>query len=444
MFTTPSEARSSGFMGNWGILTLDHGTLDLTRLGRTEELNAAGATPRTISGPADFLARYGPYQPEQDWRSVTMSPDFPTVAEVAGQLAPQSGLGTIDGVIAVDPEGIAALLELTGPISVPGRAAPLTAENAAEFLLRGQYEELSNPTRIDYLEEAAHAVTDRLTHGSLPGLRTIGNTLGAAVQGGHLLLHANDPTSQRLFRRLGASGTLAPAAGDYVGLTTQNWSGNKIELFLHRSLHYDVRVDPSTGEERATATITLANRAPTSGEPDYVIRSVTPTVPIGANRSVVSFYTSLTLDRATVQGQPVELTGQTERGMNVYTTTLTIPSGATAHLRLELQGGARARDHERHSHGAPHRGPPGDGEPRPRRRAHHRRGRMVARSPAPARGAGSRGGVERGAAAPHRSGGAAVEVNRGYRSARRALRRCRRDPPWPFEPLAAAAEYSYP
>ena len=38
---------------------------------------------------------------------MTMSPDFPTVAKVAGQeLAPQSGLGAIDGVIAVDPTGI--------------------------------------------------------------------------------------------------------------------------------------------------------------------------------------------------------------------------------------------------------------------------------------------------------------------------------------------------
>ena len=61
----------------------------------------------------------------------------------------------------------------------------------------------------------------------------------------------------------------------------------------------------------------------------------------GANRSLVSFYTYLALDQATVQCQAVELTGQTERGLNVYTTALTIPSGTTATLRLELHGGAR-------------------------------------------------------------------------------------------------------
>ena len=30
MFTTPSEARSTGFMGNWGVLTADNGRLQLT------------------------------------------------------------------------------------------------------------------------------------------------------------------------------------------------------------------------------------------------------------------------------------------------------------------------------------------------------------------------------------------------------------------------------
>ena len=277
MFTTPSEARSSGFIGNWGILTVDHGALALTGFGRTTELNPPfDQAPHTISGPADYLARYGAYQPERDWRSVTMSPDFPTVAKVAEELAPQSGLGPIDGVIAVDPEGIAALLKLTGPVAVAGRDEPLTAENAAAFLLRGQYEELNNPTRIDYLDEAGHAVADRLTHGSLPGLRTVGHVLGTAVKQGHILLQANDPTAEHLFRRLGASGTLVPSTGDYVGLTTQNWSGNKIELFLDRSLRYDVHVDPGTGEERATATITLVNRAPTTGEPDYLIGASDP------------------------------------------------------------------------------------------------------------------------------------------------------------------------
>jgi hypothetical protein len=269
-----------------------------------------------------------------------MSPDFPTVARVARELAPQSGLGNIDGVVAIDPVGIAALLKLTGPVTVPGRAKPLTAQNAADFLLRAQYETFANPQRIDYLEEAARAVTSKLTTGSLPGPRIVGKALAPAARDGHLLLQAFDPASEQLFARLGVSGQLAPPSGDYLGLTTENASGNKIELFLDRSVRYDVSVDPSAATEHASATITLVNRAPTSGLPPIVITSTDPNVATGANRSIVSFYTYLSLDHATVQGQPIELTGQTERGLNVYTTTLTIPSGATATLKLELRGAA--------------------------------------------------------------------------------------------------------
>src|SRR5262249_25066259 len=43
MFTTPSEARAtSGFMGNWGVITVTDGHFELTRFGRTAELNDAG------------------------------------------------------------------------------------------------------------------------------------------------------------------------------------------------------------------------------------------------------------------------------------------------------------------------------------------------------------------------------------------------------------------
>ena len=101
----------------------------------------------------------------------------------------------------------------------------------------------------------------------------------------------------------------------------------------------------TTGQQHAVASITLTNRAPTAGQPPIVIASPSPAVPTGANRSIVSFYTYLRLDHATVQGQPFRLTAQTERGLNVYTTALTIPSGVTAQLRLDLWRGRFGRDH---------------------------------------------------------------------------------------------------
>ena len=95
-------------------------------------------------------------------------------------------------------------------------------------------------------------------------------------------------------------------------------------IFFDRSLRYDVAIDATTGQEHAVASITLTNRAPTTGQPPIVIASPSSAVPTGANRSIISFYTYLQLDHATVPAQPFRLTAQTERGLNLYTTALTI------------------------------------------------------------------------------------------------------------------------
>jgi hypothetical protein len=72
-FTQPAEARGlGGFVGNFGLLTADDGQLDLTRSGRIAELrNANDPDTRTLTGPADYLARYGPSRPEEALQDVT-------------------------------------------------------------------------------------------------------------------------------------------------------------------------------------------------------------------------------------------------------------------------------------------------------------------------------------------------------------------------------------
>jgi len=68
-----------------------------------------------------------------------MSPQFPSAAEVMASLYPQSGGSEVDGVFAVDADVLAALLEFTGPVQVAGRAEPITAENARQFMLLDQH-----------------------------------------------------------------------------------------------------------------------------------------------------------------------------------------------------------------------------------------------------------------------------------------------------------------
>ena len=102
-------------------------------------LDFLGVVPKKLTGLVDYQARYDKYDVANTWENVTMSPDFPTVAQAIVQLYPQSGGTKIDGVIEVGPEAMAGLLTLTGPVHVPGLSFALDSQNVAKFLLHDEY-----------------------------------------------------------------------------------------------------------------------------------------------------------------------------------------------------------------------------------------------------------------------------------------------------------------
>ncbi|HEX4869023.1 MAG TPA: DUF4012 domain-containing protein [Acidimicrobiales bacterium] len=347
LFTTPVEARAtSGFPGNFAEVTFDGGHFDMTRFGRISELvDALPDGGGTLSGPADYLARYGRFKPHWEWRNLTMSPDFPSVASVAAELYPQSGGRPVDGVMTVDPTALAALLRFTGPIAVPGVAKPLTYKNAAQFLLIDQYVDLpDNPERIDTLEVLAETTFDRLQAATLPGPHSLAQVLGPVVAEGHLQVQAFADGAAGFLDELGLSGRYPAVAGDFVGVTTSNAAGSKIDLFLRRALGYDVRWDPSTGSLAATATITLTNSAPASGLPSYVIgnalggRLGESKLPEGWNNTFVTLYTPWDVDAATLDGEPLPLERIDELGRHALSTFVPIGPGESRTLQVTLTG----------------------------------------------------------------------------------------------------------
>ena len=206
LFTTPAEMRGlGGFIGNYAEMTAVDGAMELTRSGRTAELRPGIGNPAyTISGPADYLDRWGRYRPGRFVQDTTYSPDFPSVAQVWEEIYPQiRGGAPIDGVVVVDPYALAALMTFTGPITVPGYSVPLTSENAAEVLLREQYVSFGEdrPRRIDFLDDATRLTFEALTTGDLPGPRQVTDVLGPVVRQGRLLVHSVGPTNRATSRR---------------------------------------------------------------------------------------------------------------------------------------------------------------------------------------------------------------------------------------------------
>ncbi|MGH9051384.1 MAG: DUF4012 domain-containing protein [Acidimicrobiia bacterium] len=342
----PAELRATGgFIGNWGILTAQDGKVDLEFIDRVDVLNQRSGPDATITGPEEYLNRYGQFEPALTWQNVNMSPDFPVVGEVIAELYPQSGGESIDGVIAVDPAGLAALLQLTGPVSVEGWPVPLTPQNVVDVTLSEAYEAFARePARADFLGDVADEVFDVATEGDLGRPGRVANVLGRAAREGHFSLYFTRPGEQEIAELVNAEGSVPPTSSDGLMLVTQNAGANKIDYYLRRHMDYSVRIEPTSGRSAhltGSLDVGLENTAPDTLLPQSVIgpsEGLEDRFVAGENFSYVSVYTPAGLTAVNVNGVPIEVAADTELGRNVFSTFLSTLSGTTTTLSLGLDG----------------------------------------------------------------------------------------------------------
>jgi hypothetical protein len=347
-FTTPAEARGlGGFMGNWAEITIDDGAIALTRFGRTGDLNLGGGNPsgRTLTGLEGFLPFWGRFgfsgtqgtTATDVWSNLTMAPDFPTVAQVITQLYPQSGGEPIDGAFALDPDGIAALMSFTGPVTVTGVGEPLTADNTAQFIISDQYELGEPATRVDVLDEIAGTAVARLLTSTLPPPADLARTFGPLAQQGRLTAWSSRPREQELLERVGLAGAFPQLDGrDGVAVVVDNQGANKIDPYLEISVTYAATHQSDTSYTGAL-TVTLTNNAPASGLPDIVIGNPLD-LPLGTNRMFLSLYTALPMVSATLDGEATTLETDKALGWNVASQLVDIAPGTSRVVKLDLAG----------------------------------------------------------------------------------------------------------
>ena len=343
-FMTPAESRGlGGFIGAYGELTADRGRITLSRSGDISQLNRVPTGSRHITGPPDYLARYGGFHPQDYFQNLTFSPDMPTVTQVVAQMYPQSGGDHIDGMLALDPAALGSLLEFTGPLDVPG-LGELTAANAADVLLKGQYAAFpagkEQGARHDYLQDALRQAFAKLSSGTLPAPQSLAEVLDADVRQGRLLLWSLHPADQPMLRRVGLAGAFpSPRGGDLLAMTTQNAANNKIDAYLQRSLTDHVTYDPATGRVDSTVTVALHNEAPRSGLSRDVIGSFPGSgLAPGTNLTWFSLYSALRLTGARNGTSPLPMVATPELGVRTYSAYVAVPAGATVMLTFELQG----------------------------------------------------------------------------------------------------------
>jgi hypothetical protein len=343
-----AEMRGSGGMIlNFGGLTGDGGTFTLTDFARIDALALRQPVPaRAVPGlPADYLRRWDGFDPLELWRNANLAADFTIDAPVLEAMAHAAAGASLDGVIQVDPAGLAELLRAVGPVEVP-ELGTIDADHLVPIVLNEAYVRYAGiEQRSDVLREVAEAAFHKLLTGQYDSLRTLGRSLVAATQGRHLMMHAVDPQTEAHLRALGADGSLPDVDGTpSVHLTVQNVSANKLDYFVDTELGLSGDVTQGT----LRAEVLVHNDAPAGvSKPKYIFGPFDGNQQVGLYRGVVSLYlprgtTLVTASGDAPRNPPIWVT---EGGRPVVSWTIDLPAQGSSHVVLDLALPPASPDH---------------------------------------------------------------------------------------------------
>lgn len=265
---------TGGFISGVGLLTVDNGDI--------LALDFEDASPFDLQALRDNAAAYDyPPVPLQELmgsdylllRDTNYWPDFPHSAEKAIELYQKVETETtIDGVIAIDQQFIAMLVEATGPIQVAGTDTVITAANTVDSfrnafnIKEGQSNSEWFQNRKAFLSTFSAAIRQKIeTDPASLDMVTLARNMFAALDSRHLQLYLRDPDVTAVLTQLDWDGRLEnPTGQDFLLVLDTNMGFNKSNLHIERSYAYEL--DLSNNEPTAHLTITYLHTAADNGK----------------------------------------------------------------------------------------------------------------------------------------------------------------------------------
>lgn len=328
LLQNPAEARGSGgFPGGYVTVTVDDGAIAIDTAGKGGDLYAEPIP--TAGAPADSREMWGTYLTR--WNTFNLSPHFPLTGRLAADGIAAWGTD-VDGVIAVDPRTVAAMLAVTGPVSAGD--VTIDAGNAERFFTVDSY------TQIPDMNERRE-VTLALVTAALQAFLTqdwdpiaFAQAMQAPVEQGRVRMWSEDADEQGWLESTSLGGTVPDTPGPVVAVAFNNAAGNKMDAFLATGVEYRPGTCPTATEQASGLTVTLRNDAPaglddTGG--DYG-RADDAFAPRGSTKVLVHVYAPVgaVYRSSTLDGSPVPLYLGAERGRPIWWTSVTLQRGQEA------------------------------------------------------------------------------------------------------------------
>lgn len=297
LFQNDKELRpTGGFLTAYAIMKVDKAKANPVSSSDIYTLDAIYKP--SIPAPAPIVSYIkGPYILSKNWRlrDMNWSPDFPTSMQTFLPAASLAGIGKVDGVIAVDTQLLVNLLDVIGPIGVPGFGNFSTKIdpqcNCAEVIhdleafadvegpiiwdpLTGKI--IYRPPNSDNRKKIIGPLMNSILANALGQPK---DKLPALVQAAfksliekHVLFYMNDKNTETAVSDFGVGGVIKDYTGDYLHINDANLGGRKSNLYATEDVNQDIKI---AGDGSVTKTVTITYKNPQSQ--DGWLNSVLPT-----------------------------------------------------------------------------------------------------------------------------------------------------------------------
>lgn len=256
-----AELRATGgFTGQYGELTINGGRVAPFNL---KDISLIEYAPNSPTYGQLAPQQYRSWWPFANWglRDSNVSADFPTSARLALQLYQQEVGVQADGVISFTPVIIEHILDILGPVTVPGYQVTVTAQNLEDLLhyyqldnggilkqINQQPNDQETSTRKRFTSTLASLLISKVRAASPNALLAIAHQVFADLQTKDLQIYFTDPSAEGLLMQYGDAGQMDRSTthdGFYV--VQENLSVSKASQYVQTVMHDTVTLNSQGG-----------------------------------------------------------------------------------------------------------------------------------------------------------------------------------------------------
>ncbi|MDQ1172747.1 hypothetical protein QE430_001054 [Microbacterium testaceum] len=335
VFQNNAESRATG--GNPSaniIMDVDQGAFSLLDQGGPSTFyGPEGAGVQFTDLPAETMSLY-PSSFAHYSQDNTMTPDFPTTAQLFSDAYTEVNGGRFDGVISIDPVVLSHMLQVAGPVDVAGQQ--INGDNAVKVLLSDAYQKFPTARSSDaFFAAVSDKVFRHLTSTKWDPTKML-DALTQSAEEKRINLSFTSPEAQQLVTEVGLDGGLRTdnTVKTQVGTYLNDYSVGKLEYYLTQSV--SAVCDPTA--RTITTTTTLSSSVPTEGRSDYTLgeRNAANGLPATSMMLNVLFFAPpggelVSTDPASSDRGGFDRSG-TEKGNTAVNRLVVLPTGETRTL----------------------------------------------------------------------------------------------------------------